>query len=136
MTQEFDLKTHAEMMIKKSVDRRRKAILDYRKSLKLEDSVPDNQVIMLAKIAKVKVPKVWSDKQARCVLYWQNGVRSNLKKKAEEALRIIPSGIILDIPEANGIFVIPTMAKVGVNINIHHPDIVIKVMLVGKPKVN
>lgn len=72
----------------------------------------------------------WSDRQARCVLYWQNGVRKRLRDKAK-AFCYSKDDIILDIPEANGVNVFATMAKHGVFLKAN-PDQVIKIMLVGK----
>jgi hypothetical protein len=72
---------------------------------------------------------LWTDRQCRNPLYWQNGVRSKLNKKA---LAVYKHGdTILEIPEACGINVFETMAKVGINIE-RYPDIVRKIMLIGK----
>lgn len=79
---------------------------------------------------KAKHPE-WSERQCRCLLYWQGGVRKRLKEKAETAFA--GYNLILTIPEAHGINVFETMAKVGIIID-KHPDIVRKVMFIGKPK--
>ncbi len=73
----------------------------------------------------------WSERQCRNLLYWQGPVRLLLTAKAYE--HWVPGGIVLEIPEAHGINVFETMAKVGIVIE-RHPDIVRKVMLVGKRK--
>ena len=76
----------------------------------------------------------YSERQARNLIYWQNGVRSRLRKKAYPDYPNRPADrIVLEIPEACGVNVFETMAKVGIVID-RHPDIVRKVMLVGRPE--
>lgn len=75
--------------------------------------------------------KGWSDLQARCILYWQKGVRSRLFKKSEAYMKEISGTIILAIPEANGINMFKTMAAHGLFLKAN-PDYVYKIMLVGK----
>jgi len=72
----------------------------------------------------------WTERQCRNVLYWQNGVRSRLKKKAMKIYHPLCGDILLDIPEANGVNVFATMAKNGVLLKAN-PDYVTKVMMVG-----
>ena len=74
----------------------------------------------------------WSDRQCRNLLYWQNGVRSRLRKKTESYINPLSDDIILEIPEACGINMIETMSKAGIKIQTDHPDNVIKVMLIGR----
>lgn len=80
---------------------------------------------------KEKHPK-WSERQCRNLLYWQNSVRSRLRKRVEAITYPLMGDVILDIPEANGIQIFDTMAKHGFVIDRHKPDIIRKVMLVGK----
>ena len=80
---------------------------------------------------KAKHPN-WSDRQCRNLLYWQNGVRSRLRKKAEKFAIPLMGDIILDIPEANGIQLFDTMEKHGLVLERHKPDMIHKIMLVGK----
>jgi len=80
---------------------------------------------------KEKHPK-WSERQCRNLLYWQNGVRSSLKKKAERFAFPLMGDIILDIPEANGVQVFDTMEKHGLVLEKNKPDIIHKIMFVGK----
>jgi hypothetical protein len=77
---------------------------------------------------KVKHP-VWSERQCRNPLYWQGTIRANLRKKAVS----FPNDILLDIPEACGINVFETMAHAGIILE-RKPDIVTKVMIVGRKK--
>jgi hypothetical protein len=74
----------------------------------------------------------WSERQCRNLLYWQNGVRSRLRKKTESYINPLSDDIILEIPEACGINMIETMSKAGIKIQTDHPDNVIKVMLIGR----
>ncbi len=90
---------------------------------------------------KAKHPH-WTERQCRNPLYWQGAARSSLKRQAlanAGQLNCLGSGangdIVLDIPEACGINVFETMALVGVILE-RKPDIVIKVMLIGKKKSN
>lgn len=78
---------------------------------------------------KEKHPK-WSERQARCVLYWQNSLRKRLREKAMKLYYPLRGDIFLDIPEANGINVFATMAKHGIYLRTD-PDLVYKIMLVG-----
>lgn len=83
---------------------------------------------------KVKFPQ-WSERQCRNPLYWQGTVRKNLKLKAARLQDYMEyskgsRGILLDIPEANGMNVFETMRRAGINLEMH-PDIVRKVMIVG-----
>ena len=122
--EEFDLVTHAMRMYNNSVKRREEAIYKY-----LADGMTQEE-------AEKKAPKEWSDRQCRCVLYWQNGVRRRLLTKAEKLLEELggpEGGVILTIPEANGVNVFATMARHGLFLKAN-PDYVYKVMLVGKAK--
>ena len=72
----------------------------------------------------------WSERQCRCLLYWQGGVRKRLLSKAMSfQFEANCSSILLSIPEASGINVFATMEKAGIIIE-KHPDTVRKVMLV------
>ena len=78
----------------------------------------------------------WSRRQCRNPLYWQNSVRSKLRKMSHNLAVVLNTisakkHIVLEIPEANGVNVFKTMAKTGVFLK-SDPDIVRKVMLIGK----
>lgn len=76
----------------------------------------------------------WTEQQCRNLLYWQGKVRAALRKGclefSDHNVFGLHRDIILEIPEASGINVFETMAKVGITID-RHPLIVKKVMLVG-----
>jgi len=77
----------------------------------------------------------WTERQCRNPLYRQPAVRKKLRQKAEAlAAKYSPQSIILDIPEACGVEVFETMSLVGYELD-RHPDIVVKVMLVGIPRI-
>jgi len=80
---------------------------------------------------KTKHPS-WTERQCRNVLYWQSGVRSRLRKKAEKFAIPLMGDVILDIPEANGVNVFETMANHGVILERYKPTNIKKIMLVGK----
>jgi predicted metal-binding protein len=50
----------------------------------------------------------WSERQCRCVLYWQGTVRKNLKRKVGNFLNTHPGTTFTLIPEAMGVNVIKT----------------------------
>jgi hypothetical protein len=74
----------------------------------------------------------WSERQCRNPLYWQGGVRKRLRDKAAACAIVHNGDYILEIPEACGVDVFATMAKVGIVLE-RVPQKVIKVMLVGTP---
>ncbi|MFC1486940.1 hypothetical protein ACFLRN_04540 [Thermoproteota archaeon] len=80
-----------------------------------------------------KLHPKWSDKQARCLLYWQGSVR---KKLLDEARTFINSKndnlVLLEIPEANGVDVFKTCNVVGIPLERKPKKLVRKVMLIGK----
>jgi len=76
--------------------------------------------------------KPWTEAQARSVLYWQqHKVRKPLRKEAYANCGEVE--MVLEIPEANGMNVYATMANIGIRLR-SNPDIVQKVMLIGKRK--
>ncbi len=79
----------------------------------------------------------WSEKQCRCVLYWQQTVNKNLREYSEKFVSEMPGTIYTTCPEAMGVHVFYTFKKLGLEIK-RNPDIVNKVALIGfdakKPK--
>ncbi|MFW9854605.1 MAG: hypothetical protein ACFFFG_06075 [Candidatus Thorarchaeota archaeon] len=76
----------------------------------------------------------WTEKQCRNVLYWQGGVRSRLKKKCIQFCQNTPRIFTL-LPEAMGVHVIRSVKKVDIPIKARPKDRVVKIALVGYPKV-
>jgi len=72
----------------------------------------------------------WSDSQARCVLYWQNGVRKNLK---ESVYNNFGKDVFFTLlPEAMGVNVFSTLDKLGIKFERKPQETVTKVALVGE----
>jgi hypothetical protein len=78
----------------------------------------------------------WSDRQLRCVLYWQAGARRELKNKIS-ALRErgqFPVGYVIETcPEAMGVNVTATLLGVGIALEWPPVRIVRQVALLGMP---
>lgn len=74
----------------------------------------------------------WSDKQCRCVLYWQNGVRSRLRIKCKNLVAMKPGYAYTLIPEAMGVNVFRTCHRIGIKMRKNPQDKVIKVGLIAK----
>jgi len=81
---------------------------------------------------KKKHPE-WSERQCRCVLYWQNGVRSQLDVKCKSFIGN-KDLIYHKIPEAMGVNVMLTMRKnLKLDIAIKPVHMVRKIALIGSP---
>ncbi len=75
----------------------------------------------------------WSLKQLRNPRHWQKGVMKRLLMKAQANSNRLHGDIILEIPEASGVDLVRTMAKVGVHFEWgEQAKMFRKVMLVGK----
>lgn len=75
----------------------------------------------------------WSQRQARCVLYWQNRVNADLRLRASTFVQEHPGTIYSLCPEAMGVNVIATAQREGVPIRVKPQSIVYKIALVGYP---
>jgi hypothetical protein len=71
----------------------------------------------------------WSDRQCRCVLYWQGSVRKKLRDKTYALTT--KEDMVLESPEASGVNLFATMAKVGIILK-KNPDYVYKIMMIGR----
>lgn len=76
----------------------------------------------------------WSDRQARCVLYWQKGVNGCLDMTARQFCYGHENLIHTICPEAMGVNVITTALDVGVPIKVKPVDTIYKVALIGESK--
>jgi hypothetical protein len=72
----------------------------------------------------------WSEKQCKCCLYWQNGVRKRLRQQCGEFIKQHPGYVFTLIPEAMGVNVFRTAHRHGLMIR-KNPTVVHKVALVG-----
>jgi len=87
---------------------------------------------------RIKHPD-WSEFQLKSLLYWQNGVRKNLKLKTEKFIERykVKYGDNLNytlLPEAMGVMVINTALKLGIPIERTPVNKVFKIALVGYRK--
>lgn len=75
----------------------------------------------------------WSDRQAKCVLYWQNRVNKELELNASQFAH--HNGLIYTLcPEAMGVQVIKTAKRIGIPIKPRPFDYVYKIALIGNSK--
>lgn len=74
----------------------------------------------------------WSDRQARCCLYWQGKVRKRLREECEK----LASGgdVILYSPEANGVHVFKTCGTVGIKLERNPQTTVWKIAIIGRKR--
>lgn len=72
----------------------------------------------------------WSDKQCKCCLYWQNGVRKRLRQKCDSFIATKKGYTYTLIPEAMGVNVFRTAHRHKLMIR-KNPAVVYKVALVG-----
>lgn len=78
----------------------------------------------------------WSERQLKCVLYWQPRVRKELKEMIKQYSLALPGSISTTCPEAMGVNVIKTMKKIGLPIHPRPQDIVYKIGFIGYKKEN
>ena len=81
---------------------------------------------------KAKHPD-WSDRQARCCLYWQRKARSELRQSVEDFLENHQGCIALYVPEACGVDVTATMASIGIQLQWPPISVAYQVALAGTP---
>lgn len=86
-----------------------------------------------ARRMKEKHPN-WSDRQARCCLYWQGKVRKILREVCGYYSRRFGHDAIIYKPEAMGVHVFATCATVGINLERNPQNIVYKVAIIGRKK--
>jgi hypothetical protein len=58
----------------------------------------------------------WSDRQARCCLYWQKGVRKKLKQKVELVMDILKLDAVSYVPEGMGVQMYNTCLQSGLKL--------------------
>ena len=80
---------------------------------------------------KKKHPK-WTDRQARCCLYWQGKVRKVLREACNEIMRDFCDGEVLYVPEATGVDVFKTCEKIGIMLERNPKKYVWKIAIIGK----
>jgi len=75
----------------------------------------------------------WTDRQCRCVLYWQGKPRSKLKKESKKFVENNPGTSFTTCPEAMGINVFRTCHKHGLMMKKNPQKTVYKISFVGYP---
>jgi predicted metal-binding protein len=76
----------------------------------------------------------WTDRQAECCLYWQNGVRKRLRQACASFQEEWQGTINTLIPEAMGVNVFESAARIGLNLEKNPKRTVYKIALVGYPR--
>lgn len=76
----------------------------------------------------------WSNRQARCVLYWQPRVNRELLEATSQYSHMRGGSVYTLCPEAMGVDVIETARKCGIPIKSHPTETVYKIALVGYPR--
>jgi len=74
----------------------------------------------------------WSDRQARCCLYWQGKVRKRLREECERLAS--NNQIICYTPEAMGVHVFETCFHVGITLERNPQKFVWKIAIIGWKK--
>jgi hypothetical protein len=74
----------------------------------------------------------WSEKRAKCLLYWQRKVNKRLRKICEGIASKIPNAIVLYRPEGNGVNVFETCRKIGLILERNPKKFVWKVAIIGE----
>lgn len=75
----------------------------------------------------------WSERQLRCVLYWQQTARKQLAAKIEQTLGQLPGYAATWCPEGMGVDVTATLANAGVTLEWPPVHIARQVALLAKP---
>lgn len=76
----------------------------------------------------------WTDRQAKCILYWQKKVDKQLRELSEKTASKIPNSKILYRPEATGVDLFKTCKKVGLILKKDPQDTVWKISIIGIKK--
>jgi len=77
-----------------------------------------------------KHPK-WSDRQVKCVLYWQPKARKQLKEKIKYFSEYFPEYYIVKNPEAQGVNLTKTMKNIGIELEWPPENIAYQIVLAG-----
>ncbi|MFX1256109.1 MAG: hypothetical protein ACFFCZ_31160 [Promethearchaeota archaeon] len=88
---------------------------------------------LLSHIRKMKDKHLnWTDRQCRCVLYWQNTVKKELRTACDLFTNGFPNELVYTlVPEAMGVHVIRTARLLGLSIKARPKDTVYKIALIG-----
>src|SRR4030042_1650037 len=76
----------------------------------------------------------WSERQCKCVLYWQGTVKKKLKEYCLQHIKSHAQMIYTICPEAMGVNVFRTAQRCGIKIRKNPDKIIYKVALIGISK--
>lgn len=76
----------------------------------------------------------WTDRQARCVLYWQGRVNKQLKEICERTASDIPNAVTVYNPEGMGVHMFETCKEIGLVLERNPQKIVWKIAIMGIKK--
>lgn len=95
-----------------------------------------NEFDLAAHMAKMaRNNPTWTDRQLRCVLYWQGTARKQLKEKIVKGLSLCPAGYdVTWCPEGMGVNVTATLEAVGIILEWPPKKIVRQVALLAARK--
>jgi len=82
---------------------------------------------------RAKHPK-WSEKQLKCLLYWQPHINKKLRQTAERLASQIPNSTVLYTPEANGVHIFKTCETIGITLERNPKNYVWKIAIIGKKR--
>lgn len=86
-----------------------------------------------AKKMKEKHPD-WSERKARCVLYWQKKLNKKLREESEKIASEIKNSKIVHRPEAYGVNLFTTCRKFGLKLKKNPQETVWKMTIIGITK--
>jgi hypothetical protein len=75
----------------------------------------------------------WSDRRLKCLLYWQNHVRSIQREQINDFRIQFPGTIFTQLPEAMMVNVLRTLQHLGIQFETKPTRKVLKVALIGYP---
>jgi len=78
----------------------------------------------------------WSDRQAKCLLYWQGTVNKALREECEKISSNHPNYLVLYKPEANGVNVFATCRSLGIILERSPKKYVWKIAIMGIARQN
>ena len=73
----------------------------------------------------------WSDRQARCVLYWQGRLDKKLREASEKVASNVSNSYIVYKPEAYGIHLFKTCENIGLVLERNPQKLLWKMTIVG-----
>jgi predicted metal-binding protein len=74
----------------------------------------------------------WSDRQVKCVLYWQGTARKQLRYEIRSFLDTVDDFYIIGCPEAQGVNLTKTMSNVGIELEWPPVNIAYQIVLAVK----